>query len=1817
MREAAGIKIGLQMQSPPDEFIELINARIERLRPKLLDLSRRNPLVSTKLSARSNAVIRVVDELPDILFYRLNNAQEMRFVPLPAIEDDPADEQGEKFVQALANARLTDADYRKQIDQLDSSSEDYLDRSRHHERELKDKVRAAVGLPPRPTKADINLVQHARNNGVSPSYDLPMPDENNELQNHTDENIQTLFLPKDLERKLSALNSKCNTWIQETGINVLHAAFGFLEWKELIAAEASSAPLILLPVKFERRKSKDGLEFWVTGLGEEAEVNTVLQEKLRLEFGVQLPPFEGGSVETYLQRVSEISPKTVSVLVRRQVAFGVFPSARIAMYHDLNTATSSFASSDVIRPLFAGNGAGGTTPFADDYFIDQPEVENKVPHLVLESDASQFSTLVDVANGNNIAVEGPPGTGKSQTIVNAIAAAMAAGKKVLFVSEKTAALDVVRSRLEAIGLGPFVLPLLADRSTRENVMTSVRNRVEMEPVPRPQFYEQQIANFRSARDEISAYIKLMTTSFEDSGLTIHQIIGASIATSRVLDRLPKEFQFTQFPRAETLSKERIEDIVRQSNGICDAWQKAESSSPLWKGVGKSNLNRFDIDEIAETSQRLAALLTQVHEQLAAAAQSGFAELGLEDDLTPLIEVLDRANDMNGGDGCVVAVRIARSAGSRELKQFLEDCTNCNVQLADLQPNFHSDISEGTLEAISEIESLCRVHEVDAFDDESLGRKKQANKSIASTARDLAARMKPFVDVVPDSANWRLSQIQVMRDIADQAGRDALYFRNAALADPASAILVRKFNKLGQDLVSERAELAPRVSLEDEISAEQLQQAVAALRAGGFFRWIRRDYRHARHLVARILKAKFRQDQSIDILEQLIAWKRRAREFSNDTQAAAIYGAHFRGIGTDFELFDRLAQYFEKVRDAFGSLEHAGIRQFMLSGSADHIVQIPALDIYPDGLSVATIQDKLPVLEAAVESFEAGWRRIRELRSLFRGEAPTDIERLSALKRATENLLHTRKRLATHGAIAAQLGTLFGGATTDVDAVAPIADLAVRLERISQHKDACHAVIENGMTRTASECLKRFDTLRRSAHADETRLIDLAGLASHAPLLVGEPGERAMTLLAASAERESLFAHSAYAGARETVDPALLELMEAYAAAQGGFDGVDDALKALAYRTLARRVFEQHGGQFGKFSGSKLDEWRNRIASLDRELIKSSQQLIQSLIQSNAKPPRGIGAGRKSQFTEMALIDNETSKKQRFIPVRDLTKRAGKALLELKPCWMMSPLAVAQYLPKSGSGFDLCIIDEASQMTPEDAVGALARCRQAMIVGDTNQLPPSSFFQKLVEDDDADADEAVLNESILEMANAVFRPARRLRWHYRSRHSGLIRFSNRLVYNDDLVVFPSATEAAPGMGVAFRAVEGLYKSGTNPIEAKAMVEAAIRFVHEYPNRSLGIVTLNQKQRELIFEEMEYALSKDAGATRYVEDWATRNEGLEQFFVKNLENVQGDERDAIFIGTVYGPESVGARVMQRFGPINGVAGKRRLNVLFSRAKQLIVTFSSMTAADISAEPDGNEGAYMLKRWLEYAATGTLDVGVIQPKEPDSDFEMFVIDQIKAMGCIPVPQVGVKGYSIDIGVKHPQWPHGFILGVECDGAAFHSSKSARDRDRLRQEVLEGLGWKIHRIWSTDWFNNPSQQAHILRQVIEARLLELNATEAQHVAAPAPASPSRVDLPAASRGGSQNGAERHINKGAASDRDDTIRVSIGDTVRVRYLSGDKNVVQFTISRDHSDPSSGVIHYKKPIAEALLGAEEGEEVEILVGSYLRPALLEKIVLRQ
>lgn len=1812
-----------------------VRTRIEALRPKLLDLTRKNPLISTKLSPRSNSYIRVVDELPDVLSFELSNQQSMRLIPLPPLDTDPKDELRPDFRVALAEARRTDEIYLEAIKDIDSKSIDAQDEIRRHERELKDRLRVKLGLPPRQTGADISLAQHAKLHGISPSYDLPSPDEENQDGRHRDDAIQTLLLADDLERKMTGISTKCRTWLQETGINVLHAAFGFLEWQDDVSRSSAFAPLVLMPVEFIKKKTMSGPEFWVKGLGESGEANLVLAEMLRTQFAIELPEFSQGSIEDYLAEVDVIRPPNLKWKVRRQVAFGVFPSARMAMYHDLDTSKTAFHNKEIVKQLLGGAESSVDSPFADEYDVDSPEIEKKIPCLVMDADSSQLSVIADITDGRSLAVEGPPGTGKSQTIVNTIAAALAAGKKVLFVAEKLAALDVVKSRLESVGLGEFVLPLQAERSTREQVISSVRDRMEMGRPHAHADYDSRIAQFKAIRSELSAYIDVISSPFGETGLKVYDVLGKAMWSNDTLKGKPDIFNRPPIADARTFDKNRIETLRQAGDQLDVASSEAHDAQDYWRGLDIESADRFTLDHI----QALASKAKDAYEAAAVEREklNGFAldpslpEKTVADMISALSDVLEKIRDCDP----VFVVLLAKSQAIEAVEKFHESCARYQTIHSKFDKFLIDQTASGLPSQLRRIHELCTQNRIEKLDLGALADRISAEDRELEALNSIRASLTELSSDVPEIEKLELEAVRTAHSLVSEASRETLALRSSANTDPAAQLLIQQAARTGERLREEKETLEQSLTIPADLNSLELAAHAAALKEGGFFSIFSPSYRAAKRTARLLSKSgKPKRDEAARQLQSLSDWKAAETKFLADEQSKACFGLHFRGIDTDFASFERLGRFYEEIDRRLAGTASRNMRRFLKEGDLDALLSLPDLPSARWNGNISALDTQIAALKASSDQLRAAHNELTALLGCFVASEKMRIDALSELAAQVEANQKRKANIEADTAIAKLLGDRYRSVETDVENLGRHLTVA---RIVLAQPTLCDALLSQVESDRISPCIAALKCVQKH---DEEALRVLGELSAHTSIseqhfLAEQRSHRdiATYLEDALADQAGLQAHAKYARARRRVEElGFAWATKALMGQEQTLQGFGKILEASVIRAMALGVIQEHGSLLDKYPGSQLDALRKQLADLDRKIIRLAREQLRAIVAGAAKPPSGNGAGPKSTWTERALLANEIAKQKRFVSVRDLTSRAGHALQELKPCWMMSPLAVAQYLHAGRLPFDLCIIDEASQMKPEDAIGALARCGQAMVVGDTNQLPPSNFFQKMLNDGDDDDDDALVDEeSILEIANAKLRPARRLRWHYRSEHSGLIRFSNELVYNRNLVVFPSASEQRKDMGVSLVPVDGSYRTGVNPSEAKAIVDASLRFMRTHPGRSLGIVTLNQKQRDLLIDEMNYALERDRVAAEYVEDWRTRNDGLESFFIKNLENVQGDERDAIFIGTVYGPEQPGARVMQRFGPINGKAGRRRLNVLFSRAKKQIVTFSSMKPSDILADENSNPGTYMLKRWLEYSASGVLEATDQPFGSTDSDFEDYVIDQLRAMGCEPVPQVGSAGYFIDIGVKHPSWPYGFILAVECDGASYHSCRSARDRDRLRQQVLQRLGWKFHRIWSTDWFNDPLREAERLRKAVEARLSELEAQQEKYVEPPPlPYNQENIDessdlttalddTPSESCSSSEKAdiLDDMPNFSAVKSEQpqaSTSYIEIGDKVRVRYLTGEDATVLVKISEKLNDPDKGIVSAHEPLAKAILGAEEGEEVELLIGRYVRKALIEKVV---
>ncbi|HET7306398.1 MAG TPA: DUF3320 domain-containing protein [Gammaproteobacteria bacterium] len=542
---------------------------------------------------------------------------------------------------------------------------------------------------------------------------------------------------------------------------------------------------------------------------------------------------------------------------------------------------------------------------------------------------------------------------------------------------------------------------------------------------------------------------------------------------------------------------------------------------------------------------------------------------------------------------------------------------------------------------------------------------------------------------------------------------------------------------------------------------------------------------------------------------------------------------------------------------------------------------------------------------------------------------------------------------------------------------------------------------------------------------------------------------------------------------------------------GSFEG--GQLAAACERSLYRWWFETAlttEPAVRDFFSAEHERKLERFREQDSQFTQLTRKYVRASLA--ARVPRPIGEPHGD--SEIGILARQAKRRRGLMPIRQLIQSIPNILPRLAPCVLMSPLSIAQYLPAGRAWFDVVVFDEASQITPWDALGAIARGKSLVVAGDSKQMPPTNFFNRSADaGDEPDPDEIADMESILEECTAARIPSLPLTWHYRSRHESLIAFSNYEYYENRLLSFPSPY--LEGMGVEFRYVDGAVydrgKSRTNRAEAEAIVAEIAQRLHD-PSRqheSIGVVTFNIQQQRLIEDLLENARLSDSELDRYFAE-----DAREPVFIKNLENVQGDERDVILFSICFGKDAVGRSTLS-FGAINREGGQRRLNVAITRARKALLVYSSIRYSDIDLNRTNSRGVADLRSFLEYAERGAQALYSQLTVDPGADTESPFEDAVKMAlldkGWQVHSQVGCSGYRIDLAILDPRKPGQYLAAVECDGATYHSAHTARDRDRLRQAVLEDLGWTVLRVWSTDWWHDPAQQIDRLQKVL-GKLLE-----------------------------------------------------------------------------------------------------------------------------
>lgn len=705
---------------------------------------------------------------------------------------------------------------------------------------------------------------------------------------------------------------------------------------------------------------------------------------------------------------------------------------------------------------------------------------------------------------------------------------------------------------------------------------------------------------------------------------------------------------------------------------------------------------------------------------------------------------------------------------------------------------------------------------------------------------------------------------------------------------------------------------------------------------------------------------------------------------------------------------------------------------------------------------------------------------RELRALCRGPLPKDTAIRDDLQ-ATQTLRGVRERLSSARASLAPLldaDLLRRGDVLRSATLLPKDDLRALAQRSPSLSADRRALL-----RTQAATLRAaLDALSTS----ELQVRTLAGFPPGSAWPLGDEGSQlevlrtsVTSLLGARRSFRDLCLYREAAAVLETKGQGAL--VEAHAQGQLFAREVPDAQeRTLLSRWLAAVTDEEEA--LRSFDARGQERQIDAFTALDREQQARSREYV------TARLEQRLHAAPRAPKEE-ALLRRELQKKMRHLATRRLLQSLPTLLPHLKPCFLMSPLSVAQYLP-ADARFDLVIFDEASQIGTHDAVGAISRGSQVVVVGDSKQLPPTTFFKRAADDEDAPEDENDVAEleSVLDEALAKGLPQQMLGWHYRSRHDALIAFSNHHYYDDRLSVFPAARQRVEDLGVKWHPVPGgCFLSGgdrTNPKEAEQLVQHLVEQLSRYrpSERTFGVVTFGLPQRHLIEELLD-------GARARHPELEPHFSGAEPVFVKNLENVQGDERDEIYFSIGYAKDERG-RLRMHFGPLSSAGGERRLNVAITRARSQLRVFSTLCAEDIDLARTKARGTAHLRSFLEFASRGAASRPDASVPSFESAFDREVHEVLTRAGHRVRTAVGCAGYRVSLGVERPGQPGVFALGVELDGPGWAAAHSARDRERLRWQVLEALGWKMHRIWSTEWSRDPEGEAGRLLEAVHGAI-------------------------------------------------------------------------------------------------------------------------------
>ena len=1619
------------------------DAKLERARTELLDLTARNRLLNIPRSSTTARTIDVVDEKTSEIF-RLMVAESRPFTFLP----------GKASIKV--GLGKTDGDVEaEQIDDLAQPDNDSVD-------------------------------------------------ERGVLSRHADTKLQTRLTSKGLQKRLLDMYLDARTLEEEQGVNILFLALGTLKWLDpLNAKNERYAPLILIPVSLERGNAAE--QFKLKWRQEEHSPNLSLEAFLERVHHLSMPAYEAGEEFNPLDYIAAVQDTVKSkegwVVNADDIVLGFFSFSKFLMYRDLDPATwpveGGLTGQPLMRGLLSDGFAADASTISEDANLDDHIAPADLLHIV-DCDSSQTLAVHDVRAGRNLVIQGPPGTGKSQTIANVIASAIADGKTVLFVAEKMAALDVVKRRLDQAGVGDACVELHSNKSNKKMFLDELRRTSELGS-PKGDAASTLNSRLLAARNELNQHSARLHERHPAARLTPYQVVG-ELSKLRQENVKPVDIRLQQ---PESWSPDEVQQRLAVVEEL--AQRIVDIGEPLdhpWRGVALKVILPNDVERLVSRITAMHARCRQLAGQQAELAMSldtlapavlrdfGYViELARAVAAAPKLSAAalrspawdGRAQDLIAlvEDGLQLQRVTAALEGNIKPEAGAMDVLELRQQLVGLPPYADAPACERavTLQALfgrldGEVALLRRLLGID-------GGGRMASYSDINRLVLTAQKVATAPDVSPDvfvSTVW------------DQGVEQA--------ADLAQAVAT---------LESLQARLESKVSSDAwQVDLAGARQVLAA-HGDSLLRFVNGEWRAANRQVKGVLRNPDAPlPEQLEILDHLAqARKLLERIASQDTFGSGAFGTDWRGEQTRSAPLLALVEWMRSLRGL-------GAQPRIIASKLPDRLEISRRAALLDSL----LQDMRPLLDAM---WFNGWSADPAFREWSSVEA-------ASLERIMEHV--ARLEGCQSGCLSVMLSVPPGTA----EKVA-ILDMLIEMQALQRRIKAAGDLAGDAFGVAWQETRSDWHHLRSCAlwMADHAKFRHTAARHDERAAPLQRALEIDATQIQFLSELDALYGELCTNNEKLFQVPAILDLpafallgrlglwvefseqlskwvMYRDRCAKARQLGIGEIVTQLesgvlvprdAMRTFTMAYFEalfadqvRNDQALAHFDGHLHGRLAVSFAQMDIERIAASS--LEVVRAHHRRIPQGGGA-----IGPLGVLRGEMAKRKGHMPIRRLMQRAAPAIQALKPVFMMSPLSVAQFLPPGQLSFDLLVMDEASQIQPVDALGAIARSRQVVVVGDERQLPPTKFFSKMTSaepDEEGDDDTQVSDiESILGLFTARGLPQRMLRWHYRSRHQSLIAVSNSQFYENKLFIVPSPYTQEAGMGLQFHHIaNGIFDSGntgTNAEEARVIAEAILHHARTSPGHSLGVATFSVRQRRAIQDELELLRRLHPDSEPFFQQHPS-----EPFFIKNLENVQGDERDVIFISVGYGRNKLGYMAM-RFGPLSAEGGERRLNVLISRAKRRCEVFASITDEDIDLERAKGRGVAAFKLFLHFARTGKLGLSRVSGREYDSPFEVQVADAVKACGYEVHPQVGIAGFFIDLGIADAEHPGRYLLGIECDGESYHRSRSARDRDRLRQAVLEDHGWIIHRIWSLDWFQRPNNELQRLIMAIDAAKVELAA--------------------------------------------------------------------------------------------------------------------------